>query len=159
MKNERACKDCLADLPDQIRGHQKIRGLRPAPFPGPRCHTHHLAWQRQSKTKAHRRRTEENFGLGQGGYDALLEVQGGRCGGCGKTPGPAARRMAVDHDHTCCPGKTSCGKCVRGLLCYHCNDTLATYRDDPEKLRGLADYLTDWPSRRLENPLPPESLG
>jgi len=58
--------------------------------------------------------------------------------------------MAVDHDHKCCPGKTSCGQCVRGLLCWNCNDTLATFRDNPEKLRGLAHYLENWPSREVD---------
>jgi len=145
----KACKDCLAELPEQIRAHLTIKGLRPAPHPGPRCYTHHLAWKKASKQRAHRLRTEKNFGLGPTGYDALLAIQGGRCGGCGVLPGPRAKRLAVDHDHTCCPGPTSCGKCVRGLLCHGCNDDLARVRDDPAKLRGLADYLEHWPSRDL----------
>jgi hypothetical protein len=33
-----------------------------------------------------------------------------------------------------------------GLLCHGCNDDLARVRDDPAKLRGLADYLEHWPS-------------
>jgi hypothetical protein len=27
----------------------------------------------------------------------------------------------VDHDHSCCPGRQTCGKCVRGLICRQCN--------------------------------------
>lgn len=25
--------------------------------------------------------------------------------------------LAMDHDHNCCPGKETCGKCIRGVLC------------------------------------------
>ena len=153
MSNVRACKDCVAALPEQIRQRFKaapetVKGLRPAPFPGPRCHTHHRAFANARKQANHRNRVAQNFGLGPEGYDELLEIQGGRCGGCGVLPGPRAKRLAVDHDHTCCPGPTSCGRCVRGLLCHGCNDDLARVRDDGSKLRGLADYLDHWPARR-----------
>lgn len=29
--------------------------------------------------------------------------------------------IRVDHDHKCCPGRKSCGRCIRGLLCDSCN--------------------------------------
>lgn len=51
------------------------------------------------------------------------------------------RQLAVDHDHACCAGKRSCGKCVRGLLCLSCNTTLGINNDDPARLRAAADYL------------------
>jgi hypothetical protein len=50
--------------------------------------------------------------------------------------------LVVDHDHRCCPsGAHSCGNCVRGLLCHHCNSAAGMLRDDPELARSLADYL------------------
>lgn len=47
----------------------------------------------------------------------------------------------IDHDHACCPGDFTCGKCVRGLLCRHCNYVLGFGRDDAAILRRAADYL------------------
>lgn len=49
--------------------------------------------------------------------------------------------VCVDHDHSCCPGKNSCGNCVRGLLCSKCNFALGLVKDDSELLVKLADYV------------------
>jgi len=32
--------------------------------------------------------------------------------------------FTIDHDHTCCHGGTSCGQCIRGILCSSCNMSL-----------------------------------
>src|SRR4029077_2130187 len=41
------------------------------------------------------------------------------------TPGAGrGALLAVDHDHNCCPGAHSCGKCIRGILCGTCNSAL-----------------------------------
>jgi len=58
------------------------------------------------------------------------------------TPGAGrAALLAVDHDHNCCPGQHSCGKCVRGLICGNCNTALGLAHNDAATLRQLADYL------------------
>jgi len=35
-----------------------------------------------------------------------------------------------DHDHVCCSGKKSCGKCLRGLLCHGCNTKLGALENN-----------------------------
>jgi len=52
-------------------------------------------------------------------------------------------RLCIDHDHSCCPGKHGCEKCVRGVLCNDCNTILGRARDNPDRLHALAVYLEE----------------
>jgi hypothetical protein len=65
-------------------------------------------------------------------YEILFEEQEKVCGICRKTDSRNIR-LAVDHDKRCCPGRKSCGKCVRGLLCGNCNRKLGFYEIYKEK--------------------------
>lgn len=51
----------------------------------------------------------------------------------------------IDHDHNCCAGGFSCGKCVRGILCHHCNSALGFVRDSEDTLNKLIKYLKTIP--------------
>lgn len=73
-------------------------------------------------------------------YFEMLASQEGVCAGCGREP-DEKRFLDVDHDHACCPGKKSCGRCVRGLLCRLCNTVLGLLSDDAVLLRRLAFYV------------------
>jgi hypothetical protein len=64
---------------------------------------------------------ELRFGITPEMYADMLARQGGRCAICEKPNGFYSVRLVIDHDHACCPGKKTCGKCVRGLLCTACN--------------------------------------
>ena len=83
-----------------------------------------------------------SFNITLAEYNAMLEAQGGVCAICGQSC-KSGRNLAVDHDHACCPGKKSCGGCIRGLLCRDCNVTLGRVSDDPGVLRRAADYLEE----------------
>lgn len=50
-------------------------------------------------------------------------------------------RLCVDHDHSCCPGGTSCGECVRGVLCTPCNTAEGMLGSDPDRVLALAAYI------------------
>jgi len=77
-------------------------------------------------------------------YKALLEACGGLCMICNRI-----KARAVDHDHAHCAGKTSCGECVRGLLCTRCNVYLGHIRDNPAVGYVLANYLKDPPAKHI----------
>jgi Recombination endonuclease VII len=74
------------------------------------------------------------------GYEVKLAAQGGVCAMCGNPPRES--QLHVDHDHACCPGKFTCGKCVRDLLCPACNNFLGKF----EGLTGARarTYLRKW---------------
>lgn len=82
-----------------------------------------------------------NYNLSRDQWNALLAKQGGVCAVCGATESRGIGSFHVDHDHSCCPGRRSCGKCVRGLLCNLCNPMIGHARDDPTILRKAATYL------------------
>lgn len=79
------------------------------------------------------------YGLTMDQHDELVKKQGGVCAICLKPP---SRAFDIDHDHACCPGDTSCGKCVRGLLCFNCNSALGKLKDDVESLKRAVAYLS-----------------
>lgn len=83
---------------------------------------------------------KHKFNITMERYDKMLDAQGGVCAICGKAD-VSGRALSVDHDHSCCPGKKSCGECVRSLLCGNCNMGLGKFQDDPELLRAAIDYL------------------
>lgn len=130
------CKDC------------KEQGLplnRPAPKVGPRCWTHHNERRRALRLRSKESRVSAVYSITPAQYDALYAAQGGKCAICRIATG-ARKRLAVDHDHACCIGPKSCGRCVRGLVCSVCNDVLAHSRDNPAYFERAAAYLRQWPS-------------
>jgi len=76
-------------------------------------------------------------------YAAIFDRQEGRCI-CGLVFGTEINnRPEVDHDRVCCPGRKSCGKCIRGLLCGRCNRVLGWYEKRGD-IHLLPVYLKDY---------------
>jgi hypothetical protein len=104
-------------------------------------------WRRNNpdvKRSSARRSTLKNFyGLTVEQYDAMLAAQGGGCAICGAVAADSTgRSLHVDHDHNCCPGERTCGKCVRGLLCRRCNLGIAHFNERADLLVGASQYLS-----------------
>ena len=73
-------------------------------------------------------------------------LDGKACAICGTTEFPG-RGPHIDHDHECCPGKRSCGKCVRSVLCCNCNSGMGFFKDDVTKLEAAIDYINRYKER------------
>lgn len=84
----------------------------------------------KSKLWTHYRMTVEQ-------YIDLFERQGGKCAICAEE-----KRLVIDHDHSCCPDKPTCGKCTRGLLCFKCNNYLH-YIEEYSHLENSAKKYLD----------------
>ena len=86
-------------------------------------------------------RNIQKYGLTIERYHQMLEDQDYSCKICGLKESTYRKRLSIDHDHSCCPGEGSCGKCIRGLLCHHCNTTLGNVKDNVETLQAMIEYL------------------
>lgn len=101
------------------------------------------SWRRENKDRS--KEYDHRSGLRKHGcsvdqYEQLLHTQGGVCAICGGT-NKNGRRLSIDHDHRCCDGKFSCGSCIRGLVCEHCNYGLGHFRNSVDLLTKAARYI------------------
>ncbi|MFF0055670.1 endonuclease domain-containing protein [Streptomyces microflavus] len=87
------------------------------------------------------RQLKRCFGITLARYESILAGQGGGCAVCGKPEEANGKMLAVDHDHTCCPDRLTCGACVRGLLCSGCNLHLGAIGDRVDHLEAMVAYL------------------
>lgn len=127
------CRDCE-------RARQRLRYAALQPEQKAAIVDRQRAWRAQTPAAEHAR-TCAKHGVTPEWYATTLEAQGGRCAVCGSPECGTGRRFAIDHDHACCPGRNSCGRCVRGLLCRSCNVALGYLGDAPDRIHAAADYL------------------
>lgn len=95
------------------------------------------------------RKRDSQYGFPPGGWLALLERQEHRCYLCTESLAADLSKAATDHDRSCCPGRRSCGKCVRGICHQICNSIAGYARDDPDRLETIARNLRNALAARL----------
>ena len=82
------------------------------------------------------------YGLPPGGFEQWLTEQDYCCYLCREPLDLEKKRgIHIDHDHSCCRGNRSCGKCIRGLACHACNTGIGAFGDDPERMIQVAGRL------------------
>ncbi len=147
MKREsKVCPKCgVTKSPENFYVSPKSRGDHLQPYCKPCSKLKQREWivNNPAAYAAQKKRQRlRRYNMTPEQFDLLLEEQGGGCAICGTdiTAIPTSR-LSVDHDHSCCSGKGSCGKCIRGILCTNCNSGLGHFRDSHNLLIAAARYM------------------
>jgi hypothetical protein len=112
------------------------------------CAKHSAGVYAREVAQQNKRNRTMRSGLSDEQYQAMIAKQRSLCALCGAPPG--RRQLAVDHDHACCPGRDSCGKCLRELLCGRCNPLLGYAHDDIAILEAAIAYLKKHAVERVD---------
>jgi hypothetical protein len=136
------CGKCGAVLPliDFPVAHSAPDGHYSLCFPCKRRSGRRSARKDTSRALRDANHIRRKYGLTPEAFAAKLAAQDGRCTLC-PPDAPPPKFWDVDHDHDCCPGQWSCGRCLRDILCPKHNRALGAWGDDPERLRAAADYV------------------
>lgn len=122
----KVCRECQEDKPigefrppSDLRCRSCMRAIRQDRYQ-----------RRGGKEFMYERNLATQYGMTLDEYRKRMADQGGRCAICGDED---KKRLHVDHDH-----QTGA---IRDLLCRWCNYALGNAKDDPKRLRAMADYL------------------
>jgi len=141
------CTNCLEERPEEqfYRDKNREDGLQPWCKPCRRIvdRAHYLDTREWVLEREWRGSLRRRYHMSPERYFELLDAQNGVCKICEK-PEPTQRQLCVDHDHRCCPGETSCGKCVRGLLCSKCNKALGLLLDNAHIIERALIYVRNF---------------
>lgn len=150
MREKRTDPEFLAQERERARIREKSPEVRERKYawkrermkdPEYRKRYNEVSNKRQQTPEYRDKRYRRQFGVSLDWVERTLAAQGGRCAIC-ETADSGAYFWHVDHDHKCCPGNRSCGKCVRGLLCGGCNKgILGGSQDRIDVLERAIHYL------------------
>lgn len=91
------------------------------------CNTENKkAWIAKNRDKVRQNILWTKYRLKPETWEQMWSDQNGLCAVCEEIP-----PTIVDHNHACCSGSTSCGKCVRALVCNRCNIFLGMIECNP----------------------------
>ncbi len=111
------------------------------------CNTsNRVEWAKENPDKVKNNRLWVNYKLRPSDLMEKVKTQQNKCAICYTSFD--VKPLNVDHDHKCCSGPRSCGKCVRGLLCNDCNRRLAAYElliREPGFEHYVIEYLNHSP--------------
>jgi hypothetical protein len=134
-------RNCACGASETNGGEFYAKGSRCKPCHRQAMRSIHHANRAANNVARRERYLLHSYGLTPSGFDAMLTAQGGGCAIC-SAPEPGGRgSFHVDHDHKCCPGKKSCGKCVRGLLCDWCNRRVLPVLENDTLVDRATAYL------------------
>ena len=80
--------------------------------------------QRTLYPSSHRKARAKQYGLSYEQFEQMIAA------GCYAPGCQQSADLQIDHDHSCCPRRGSCGKCVRGALCKRHNLYLGLIEKD-----------------------------
>jgi hypothetical protein len=90
-------------------------------------------------------RRKSKYDLTPEQFEAKIKAQDGKCGIClNDLDFDKHNGVCIDHDHSCCSGETTCGRCVRAILCDACNKLLGNAREDVTILENAIHYIELW---------------
>lgn len=98
----------------------------------PKCRDRAQYIRRGGKEYVYALNLKSQYGMPVEEYELRVSAQNGRCAICDDEP-DEGKRLHVDHNHT--TGS------IRDLLCRGCNHALGNAKDDPRRLRAMAEYL------------------
>jgi len=95
----------------------------------------------ERRREIHRKAVCQHHGITVEKYEKQFLLQNGVCAIC-LQPELSGLALAIDHDHSHCPGPYGCKECFRGLLCSRCNPGLGYFKDDRWRLAKAIEYIT-----------------
>src|SRR5437899_8270167 len=93
-------------------------------------------WIKDNRDKVKNNALWSKYRLRQEDYDQMLQRQSYKCSICSEVS-----PTEVDHNHSCCKGPKSCGKCVRSLLCKRCNILVGHLEINPILTQKALKYI------------------